>query len=85
MKNYQKAIEELIRLCGFSQNQMSRNSGFGSDQISKWKNGLSSPSLENYIKLCESNGVNPDVPLSKVATNEALSKCEKECLKCKKE
>lgn len=85
MKDSQKAILELIKLCGITQNQMSVNSGFAVTQISDWKNGRFDISLEKFIHLCKSNGINPDVPLSNIVTNQALENVEKECLKSKKE
>jgi len=85
MKNYQEAIIELIKLTGMTQRQIALNAGLPQEQLSDWKNGRRSISLENYIHLCKSNGINPDVPLSNIVTNQALENVEKECLKSKKE
>jgi len=84
MKKSQLAIMELIKLCGLSQIDMATNSGFRREQITLWKNGTYVISLENYIHLCNSNNVNPDVPLSNIVTNQALENVENECLKSKK-
>jgi len=81
MKDSQKAIEELIRLCGFTQKVISENSGFTEQQFGQWKLGKINISLENYIHLCKSNGINPDLPLINIAQSESLEKYEKECLK----
>jgi len=83
MNNYQKAIIEFIKLTGFTQRQIAINSGFTAEQVSDWKNGRRSISLDNYVHLCNSNGINPDVPLSKMATNEAFENIENESLKNK--
>jgi len=84
MKNYQQAIIELINLTGLTQRQIALNAVIPPEQLSDWKNGRKSISLENYIHLCKSNGINPDVPLCNIVTNQALEKIEKECLKSKK-
>jgi len=62
---------------------ISENSGFTEQQFGQWKLGKINISLENYIHLCKSNGINPDVPLRNMVTNEALSRVEQECLKGK--
>jgi len=85
MKDSQKAILELIKLLGVSQKEIAEKAGFIPQQFGEWKNGIKNISLENYIHLCKSNGINPDVPLSNIVTNQALENAEKECLKSKKE
>lgn len=81
MKDFQKAIIEFINLTGDTQRQISANAGIAPEQLSDWKNGRRSISLENFIHLCKSNNINPDVPLSKVITNEAFLRVEKQALK----
>lgn len=83
MKDFQKAIIEFINLTGYTQRQISANAGIAPEQLSDWKNGRRSISLENFIHLCKSNGINPDLPLSNIAQSESLENCEKECLKSK--
>ena len=83
MKNSQLVVIEFINLTGLTQNDIALNSGFTPQQITLWKNGTYVISLENYIHLCKSNLVNPDIPLSKAITNESLSRVEQECLKGK--
>lgn len=84
MKEFQKAIIEFIKLTGYNQRQISANAEIQPEQLSDWKNGRRSISLENFIHLCKSNNINPDVPLTKVIENEALLKVEQECLKSKR-
>lgn len=78
MNNSQLAILEMINLCGFTQVDIAKNSGFTKSQITLWKNGSWSITLENFIHLCTSNGVNPETVLIKVAENHTWNKIKKQ-------
>lgn len=78
MKNSQLAIAELIKLVGYTQREICEKSGFAISQFSYWKSGKKNITLENFIHLCTSNGVNPETVLIKVAESHTWNKIKKQ-------
>jgi transcriptional regulator with XRE-family HTH domain len=77
------AIGDLIKQIisrASSTNQAAKKSGLAQSTLSEWQAGKVSPSLENYIKLCEALGCRPGLELDNFLGTNIKSKTAEDLL-----
>lgn len=57
---FEELIKELREKAGLSLSQMSAKTGLSKSSLSNIENGINSPTVENFNKICDALGIEPD-------------------------